>query len=166
MLRLRISASVYTTASSTSNTLYSGDRAGSHYFLVMENNSSTTGTRASGRFDPGFSDKLTSYMGNIFIKYNGLEFFGTYESAKGRARSEISERTVNQYAGDLVYRFGNAENFYIGARYNKVKGELAGISNKVSIDRTALSAGWFLTKNIMAPLTLRSRAKIGFLSKV
>ncbi len=147
--RLRVSGSVYTTASSASNTLYSGDRAGSHYFLVMENNNSTTGTRASGRFDPGFSDKVTSFMGNIFMKYNGLEFFGTYETATGRARTETSLRTVNQFAGDVVYRFGSTENFYVGARYNKVKGELAGIANKVSVDRTAFSAGWFMTKNIM-----------------
>lgn len=147
--RLRVSGSVYTTASSASNTLYSGDRAGSHYFLVMENNSSTTGTRASGRIDPGFSDKVTSFMGNIFMKYNGLEFFGTYETATGRARTETSTRTVSQFAGDVVYRFGSAENFYVGARYNKLSGKLAGISNSISVDRTAFSAGWFLTKNIM-----------------
>lgn len=147
--RLRISGSVYTTASSASNTLYSGDRAGSHYFLVMENNNSTTATRASGRLDPGFSDKVTSFMGNIFMKYNGLEFFGTYETATGRARTETSQRTVSQYAGDVVYRFGSAENFYVGARYNKAFGKLAGITNSISIDRTALSAGWFMTKNIM-----------------
>ncbi|HUW05276.1 MAG TPA: hypothetical protein VMW01_03350 [Williamwhitmania sp.] len=147
--RLRVSGSVYTTASSASNTLYSGDRAGSHYFLVMENNNVTTATRASGRLDPGFSDKVTSFMGNIFLKYNGLEFFGTYETATGRVRTETSQRTVSQYAGDVVYRFGSAENFYVGARYNKAFGKLAGITNSISIDRTALSAGWFLTKNIM-----------------
>ncbi len=148
-LRLRVSASGYYTASSTSNTLFSGDRAGSHYFMVMENSSSTTATLASGRLNPGFSDKVQSMMGNVFVKYSGFEFFGTYESAKGRGRTETSERKVSQFAGDLLYRFGSTENFYVGGRYNQAKAELVGLTDEVTINRMAAAAGWNITPNML-----------------
>ncbi|SDC46229.1 hypothetical protein [Williamwhitmania taraxaci] len=148
-LRVRVSASGYYTASSASNTLFSGDRAGSHYFMVMEYNNSTSATLASGRLNPGFSDKVLAMMGNLFVKYDGLEFFGTYENAKGRSRFEASERKVNQFAGDILYRFGGTENFYVGGRYNQFKGELAGLTDKVTIDRMAAAAGWNITPNML-----------------
>jgi hypothetical protein len=159
-LRVRVSASGYYTASSTSNTLFSGDRAGSHYFMVMENSSDTKATLASGRINPGFSDKVQAMMGNLFVKYDGLEFFGTYESAKGRGRTEASERKVSQFAGDLLYRFGNKENFYIGARYNKFSGEILTsstyatkvtkvLTQDVNVDRIAAAAGWYITPNML-----------------
>lgn len=148
-LRVRVSASGYYTASSTSNTLFSGDRAGSHYFLVMESSSDTKATLYSGRLNPGFSDKVQSMMGNVFVKYDGLEFFGTYESAKGRGRTEASERKISQFAGDVLYRFGSTENFYVGARYNQAKAELLGLTDKVTIDRMAAAAGWNITPNML-----------------
>lgn len=148
-LRVRISASGYYTASSTSNTLFSGDRSGSNYFLVMENSSDTKATLASGRVNPGFSDKVQSMMGNVFVKYQGLEFFGTYEAAKGRSRTELTERKVSQFAADLLYRFGNNENFFVGGRYNQFKGELAGLTDKVTVNRSAFAAGWFMTNNML-----------------
>ena len=54
----------------------------------------------------------------------------------------------------LLYRFGKDENFYLGARYNTAKVELAKIASTpnnfdVKINRTALAAGWFMTKNIL-----------------
>ncbi len=147
-LRVRVSASGYYTASSASNTLFSGDRAGSHYFMVMENSNSTSATLASGRLNPGFSDKVLAMMGNLFVKYDGLEFFGTYENAKGRSRFETSERKVNQLAADVLYRFGGTENFYVGGRYNQAKADL-GFADKVTINRMAAAAGWNITPNML-----------------
>ena len=84
-------------------------------------------------------------MGNLFVKYKGLEIFGTVESAKGRLITETSTRGVKQYAGDVVYRFpAGTENFWVGYRYNTVTGTIVG-----TIDRSAGSAGVFMTKNIM-----------------
>ncbi len=88
-------------------------------------------------------------MLNGFLKLGGLEMFGTYETAKGRTKTETTERKASQLAGDVVYRFGKAENLFIGGRYNKVKAKLTGIDNDVKVDRTALAGGWFLTQNVL-----------------
>jgi len=157
-LRVRVSASGYYTASSASNTLFSGDRAGSHYFLVMESSNDTKATLSSGRINPSFTDKVQAMMGNVFVKYQGLEFFGTYEAAKGRTQYEVSERKVSQIAGDILYRFGSKENFYIGARYNKFSGKILDSKAKattgytvqdVNVDRMAAAAGWYITPNML-----------------
>ncbi|HEX9151301.1 MAG TPA: hypothetical protein VF842_04420 [Flavobacterium sp.] len=146
-VRLRVTSSVYYTAGSSSNTLYGGDRAGSHYFGVIEN-ALATSAAFSGRFNPGFTDKITSLMGNIFLKVGGFEFFTTLESSKGRNRTETSERKASQFASDLVYRFGKRENFWFGTRYNTVKSDMIELVD-VKLDRIALSGGCFVTKNIM-----------------
>jgi hypothetical protein len=155
--------------SSASNTLFWGDRTGSNYWLVMESqaaNYSATATSASamkpvsttqawsGRINPGFSDKVTSFMFNGLVEYAGFEFFGTFETATGRSAAETADRKMTQIAADLVYRFGSTRNFYIGGRYNTVGVELAGFKDasgaqtKQTIDRIAIAAGWFLTKQI------------------
>lgn len=146
-IRLRVTGSGYYTAGSVSNTLYGGDRGGSHYFGVMDNALSTTAA-FSGRFNPGFSDKVGSLMGNIFLKAGGLEWFTTIEKSRGRSRTELVERTASQFATDLVYRFGKTENFWLGARYNVVSSTIS--QTDVKLNRIALSGGWFVTKNIMA----------------
>ena len=149
-LRVRLTGSLYTTSSSASNTLYGGDRAGSRYYLVMENPSAKVdGNFTSGRFNPGFRDAVTSMVLNPFVKLGGLELFGNIERAKGRAATETEDRIWNQYAVDVVYRFLRNENLYIGGRYNTVKGELQGSGLEASIDRIQLGAGWFVTKNIL-----------------
>ena len=151
-LRFRLTGSVYHTNKSANAYLYSADRAGSRYYFVMENPEATAKDNfTSGRFNPGLRNELTAFMVNPFIKYHGLEFFGTYERATGKAKAELDERTFNQYAGELVYRFGNNENFYIGGRYNLVEGEMAGGAD-IDITRYNLAAGWFMTKNILAKL--------------
>lgn len=89
-------------------------------------------------------------MGNLFLKYKGLEFFGTIESAKGRTITETTTRGAKQYAGDIVYRFpAETENFWVGYRYNTVSATIVGNTTDVTVNRSAASAGWFLTKNIM-----------------
>jgi hypothetical protein len=158
-VRLRVTGSGYYTAGSVSNTLFGGDRGGSHYFLVVESaagyaNSAigATGEAFSGRFNPGFSDKIGALMGNIFLKASGFEWFTTLETSSGRAKNETSSRNASQLVSDVVYRFGSSENFWVGARYNTVKATLLNGTSPydVKLDRTAFSAGWFVTKNIMA----------------
>lgn len=157
--RLRISGSFYTLNSGNSNTLFSGDRTGSHYYDVMENQAIANGTTlsdandynfTSGRFSPGFSEEVHTFMGNLFLKYQGLEFFGTVENAHGRAITETANRKATQFAGELIYRFPqDKQNFWLGYRYNTVTALLAGYTSNVSVNRSAGSFGWFLTKNIM-----------------
>ncbi len=53
-------------------------------------------------------------------------------------------------AGELIYRFGGNDDLYVGTRYNTVNAELG--SGDVDINRFNLSAGYFLTKNILAKL--------------
>jgi len=161
LVRLRITGSGYYTAGSIANTLYGGDRSGSHYFGVMDN-ALTTSTAFSGRFNPGFTDKIGAVMGNVFLKVGGLEWFTTIETAKGRSKSEQIERSANQFATDLVYRFGKSDNFWLGGRYNKVSSTVGGAD--VNINRVAVSGGWFVTKNIMAKAEYVSQNYNGFVS--
>ena len=91
-------------------------------------------------------------MINPFIKFHGLELFGTYEMAWGRAITEFTTREVTQGAVDLVYRFPKKENFWIGGRFNSVTGVLAPATNSITIYRGVGSLGWFVTKNIVAKL--------------
>ncbi|MGS2739457.1 hypothetical protein [Sinomicrobium sp. M5D2P17] len=162
-LRLRLTGSVYHTAHSSRTYLYAGDRAGSRYYFVMENEEATSkGNFTSGRYDPGFSNELTAVMINPFVKYNGLEFFGMYERSSGKAAGETDSRVWNQYGAELLYRFGNSENFYIGGRYNLATGEETLTYNDVDITRYQLGAGWFMTKNILAKLEYVNQKYDGF----
>jgi len=157
--RFRVTGSFYTVNSDNSNTLFGGDRTGSHYFDVMENQAVANATVLSdendyspfsGRLNPGFSEELHTYMGNLFLKYKGLEFFGTIEDAHGRAITETVNRQATQYAADLIYRFPQGkENFWVGFRYNTVTALLQGYTSNITVNREAGSFGWFLTKNIM-----------------
>jgi len=173
---LRLTGLVYTKKSSIRSTLFAGDRTGSHYFMVMENNTATVSANfTSGRFNPNVTDNVQAVMINPFVKFKGFELFGTYEVVQGRNPVEngevqpanpalpqlmqVSNRQYNQLAVDGVYRFAN-DKFYVGARYNTVNGPFLtgqvagptpnqGTRTDVQINRTALAAGWFLTKNVM-----------------
>lgn len=149
--RFRITGSFYGVKSTGSSTLFGGDRTGSHYYFVMENTAATTdGNAFSGRYNPQFKEQVSTFMINPFIKFKGLELFGTYEVAKGRVITEATMRTATQYAVDLIYRFPQGkENFWIGGRYNSVTASLPLNPNDITINRTAGSLGWFLTKNVM-----------------
>ena len=150
-LRFRISGSFYAVKSAASNTLFGGDRTGSHYFYAMENTVATTdGNAFSGRYNPQFKEQVATFIINPFVKFKGLELFGTYEMAQGRLITEPEMRTATQYAVDLLYRFPqHKENFWIGARYNSVTASLPLNATDITINRIAGSVGWFATKNIM-----------------
>ena len=146
--RFRLTGSLYNTGYAPSVYLYTADRTGSRYYNIMQDATATSDNFRSGRFDPGFRNKITAVMINPFIKYGGLEVFGTVEITSGRALSETDRRKAQQYAGEVIYRFGNTENFYLGTRYNTVSAELAS-GDDINVDRFQLGAGWFMTKNIL-----------------
>lgn len=173
--RFRLSGSVYNNSNSQRNTLYAGDRTGSHYFLAMEpeltNGAATSQTSSftSGRFNPNLSNRVTAIMINPFIKFKGLELFGAYEIANGSVygdtlspggRVSWEKRAFSQIAVEGIYRFLPREQMYVGLRYNKMTGEPSGMTynqatdNKtgqaeVNIDRIAVAAGWFPSKNLL-----------------
>jgi hypothetical protein len=148
--RFRLTGSVYAKAKSSSNTLYSGDRAGSRYYDVMENTTSTESAQAwSGAIQPGFKSEVHAFVINPFIKYRGLEVFGNVERAKGRAVTEPAARTWRQNVGEVLYRF-LGDQVYVGGRYNTARGELAGISGNVNVQRYQMGGGWFVTPNVLA----------------
>lgn len=166
-LRVRLTGSYYTTKSSISNTLFGGDRTGSNYQYVMENAPVTlTGNAFSGRFNPGFRDNVTAMMINPFVKFKGLEVFGTWEYAYGKNAFEngegttwgsVANRSAHQTAAEALYRFGKNEKFYIGGRYiqvtatiaNGVTATSAGTRDDVTIDRLSIGGGWFVTPGIL-----------------
>lgn len=142
-LRVRLMGSAYHTGASLNNTLYGGDRAGSRYYDVMN------GNFTSGRFNPGMRDNVTAMVLNPFVKFQGLELFGTIERAEGSAANEDSDRSWTQQAIEGIYRFHDDESLFVGARYNTVSGPLQGSLLEVSIDRFQLGAGWFVTPQIL-----------------
>jgi hypothetical protein len=170
-VRFRLSGSVYTNSSQAGSglTLYSGDRTGSNYQNIMEKGvvgalPASTAMPNSGRFNPGFSKKITAIMLNSFVKAYGFEFFGTYEQSKGRSKTETIERKANQFAVEGLYRFGKDENLYLGARYNNVKSELlfGTTIQDIKINRTAFAAGWFVTKNMLLKAEIVNQKYLDF----
>jgi hypothetical protein len=150
--RVRLTGSVYHTTESVNNTLYSGSRAGSRYYYVVENLSATEAAQAwSGDVRPGFSNKVTAWVINPFVKFRGLELFGNVEQAEGRTATETSKRKWEHYAAEGVYRFlGNQ--LYVAARYNVASGRLSGMSSDVEVNRVQVGGGWFLTSNMEAKI--------------
>ena len=174
-LRFRLSGSVYANSNAGRNTLYSGDRAGSRFYMAMEpayvkprgSSEYTTASAGSqftsGRVNPGFSNEVVSFQFNPFVKYKGFELFGTFEQSKGLAFSDpkgdgqekADSRTVNQFAVEGIYRFLKNEQLYIAARYNQLNGELnarildAGAPADLTVDRVEIAAGWFPIKHLL-----------------
>jgi hypothetical protein len=161
--RLRVTGSFYTQKSGD-NALFTGDRTGSHYFYVMENTRATQHINAwSGRYNPQFNEEINSFMFNPFVKYKGLEFFGTYEVAQGRMITEPAMRKATQYAAEVIYRFPQkTEDFWIGGRYNSLTTSLPNTTNDITINRATGSLGWYASKNIMMKLEYVNQQYQGF----
>ncbi|MEQ8364168.1 MAG: hypothetical protein RH948_14945 [Cyclobacteriaceae bacterium] len=161
-LRMRLTGSWYTNHGTTTGTwLYGGDRAGSRYYKVMNVAADPGATppvaaQASdfdGRFNARFT-KLTAIQVNPFVKFKGLEFFGIYEVAGGSNEfttpTADKEGSFTQIAGELLYRFGSTEQFYLGGRYNTVSGKMReSATEDLKINRLNFGGGWFLTKNVL-----------------
>ena len=164
-LRLRLTGSLFSVSQNNSIYLYSGDRAGTRYYNVIE-----PGNFRAGRIDPGFgpgrsnpgvAGEMTAIMINPFVKFQGLEFFGVFESATGKSELETENRTYTQIAAELLYRFGMDEDFYLGTRYNTVSGEEAG-GNDIDVTRFNIGGGWFMTDNVMTKLEYVNQSYDGF----
>ena len=146
-LRLRLTGSLYKADRSLNQTIYSGDRPGSRYYDVLVD--SVGRDRWSGTIQPGFRNNVQAVQINPFIKFRGLEVFGSLDVGQGKATTEAELRKLNQKAADVVYRFAN-DRLYVGGRYNTARLRLAnaqGITytGDVGADRSALAAGWFVS---------------------
>jgi hypothetical protein len=162
-LRVRLTGSMYKTEKALSNTLYGGDRAGSRYYWVMENTTATeNGNFTSGAINPGFRNKVEALMINPFVKFRGVEVFGVMESATGKAITEAADREWNQYAVDAVYRFLPKDAAYVGARYNRAEGTLAGLAGDVGAERWQVSGGWFVLPSVLAKFEYVDQKYTGF----
>lgn len=147
--RMRLTGSWYINKGNTTGIwIYGGDRAGSRYYSVMETLDGDGGP-FEGRFNPRFRE-LTAIQINSFIKYKGLEFFGIYEVASNS--DDQGGGAFTQLAGELLYRFGNTEQFYLGGRYNSVSGEMVENALTQEINRLNIGGGWYMTKNVIAKL--------------
>lgn len=164
-LRVRLTGSAIKTSGMTTNgQLYGDERAGSRYYYVLltaddqvkatnAGKSFATENGSTGRFNPGFKEML-AFQVNPFVKYGGLELFGTLEFASGNkvlnaTTKRDTDGSYTQIAGDLIYRFGNKEQFYLGGRYNTVNGKDYKGQDSRNIERWNANAGWYMTKNIL-----------------
>ncbi|WP_211097053.1 hypothetical protein [Neolewinella litorea] len=130
-LRMRLTVSVYTNPGQTTGTwLYGGDRSGSRYYGVLHTVADSLGQTQGGDFEGRFNARFTKLVAvqlNPFIQYRGLEFFGILERAAGNNNIPTPEGNregaFTQLAGEVVYRFGRGERFYLAGRYNTVRGK-------------------------------------------
>lgn len=158
-LRVRLTGSVIkTNGLSTGQYLYGADRAGSRYYYVLLTGADAAGTSNAdtGRFNPGFREQL-AFQINPFIKYQGLEFFGTFENVTGNklvnpTTKRDSDGNYTQLAAELLYRFGAKEQFYVGGKYNNVSGKDWDGAAERKINRFNVAGGWYLTPNVLTKL--------------
>ena len=151
-LRVRLTGSMYRKDRSANGTLTNGDRAGSRYYDVLENTTSTEGTNAwSGAIQSGMRNMVTAFVVNPSLQFHGAEFFGNIETMTGAAGTELERRTLRQLAGEGLYRFASNK-LYAGGRYNTVNGQLAGMPNDINVQRAQLGGGWFITPNVLSKI--------------
>lgn len=163
-LRVRLTGSMMRVSQNSSIYLYSGDRAGSRYYNVIE-----PGNFRSGRFAPTFTGsrtapaagEMTAIMINPFVKFQGLEFYGVFENTSGAIDNGEDTRSYTQLGAELLYRFGMNESFYVGTRYNSVSGEEPN-GDEIDISRINIGGGWFMTENVMTKLEYVSQSYDGF----
>jgi len=171
-LRVRISSSVYISPKHHKGSLYSAERAGSRYYMVMneekpvdtnitdeyqkdiatdaaKNAVNASYNASSGRWGPGTTSENKAYMLNLFTKYKMFEFFGTYEITTGET-TRNAEFDMSQKAIEGIMRLGKNEQFYLGIRYDRVTNDLK--DAKDSINRLQIAGGWDLTKNLKAKI--------------
>lgn len=149
-LRVRLTGSFYQNNKAVNSTLFTGSRAGSRYYSVLENGQSSETAQAwSGDVQPGFRNEVRALVVNPFVKFQGFEFFGNWEEAEGKAVTEPNSRVLKQVAGEALYRMFD-DQFYFGGRYNVVKGALIANVADIEVERIQVGGGWFVTSNILA----------------
>jgi hypothetical protein len=162
--RARLTGSMYHKDKSNSNTLFTGDRGGSHYFMVMENTAATTTANAwSAELRPSFGRRVNAFMVNPFLKYRGLEVMGTAETATGKSATEVRYHTWRQWAGETVYRFGDNDKFFGAYRYNVVSGRLSmTMPGDVNANRFQVSGGWYVNPMMLVKTEYMRQRYYGF----
>lgn len=160
-MRVRLTGSWYiNNGTSTGTYLYGGDRGGARYYNVLftipDGEGNTQGGPRDGQYNARFT-KLTALQLNPFIKFKGLEFFGIFERANGNNEftqpQADKEGAFTQLAGELLYRFGADEKFYVGGRYNTVKGkQRESATEDLDISRLNIGGGWFFSNNVLTKL--------------
>ena len=154
MLRTRLTGSVYhSTKDGTRDYIYGGDRAGSRYYNVLEVIDEARPSDFLPRFNPGFPYH-TSFQVNPFVQYQaaemlGVEFFGVVERSMGGPEGAGA---FTQLGGELLFRLGQNQDFYVGGRYNTVTGSAVEDGPDQEISRFNVGGGWFLTNNVMTKL--------------
>ncbi|MDR7128569.1 hypothetical protein J2X69_000901 [Algoriphagus sp. 4150] len=159
--RFRLTGSWYmNNGTTTGSWLYGGDRAGGRYYGILQPLEGAAND-FEGRFNPRFR-QMTAFQLNPFIKYKGLEFFGIVESVGNS--EEQGNGNFTQLSGELLYRFGGTEQFYLGGRYNTVKGKNNDSDpSEIEISRLNVGGGWFMTKNVIVKLEyMNQEYKNGF----
>jgi hypothetical protein len=157
-LRLRLTGSLYSSSDKgTRDYIYGGDRAGGRYYetLATEN--------AGSDFDPRFNPRYayqTAIQFNPFVKFKGLEFFGIYEVVNNG--DDAVGGGFNQLGAEVLYRFGQSEQWYVGGRYNSVTGDQSDAAGTdVDINRINFGGGWFMTNNVLLKLEYASQEYSG-----
>ena len=150
--RVRLTGSMYKTDRSANNTITSGDRAGSRYYDVLENTTSTEVANAwSGAIQSGMRNMVTAFVVNPSIIYKNAEFYGNVETITGAAGTELERRTLRQLVGEGLYRFWDKK-FYVGGRYNTVNGQLANLPADINVQRSQIGGGWYVTPNVLSKI--------------
>ncbi len=148
-LRVRLTGSFYNSSDKgTRDYLYNGDRAGARYYNALEGVNDSRPSDFLPRFNPNFAYQ-TAFQINPFVKYQGLEFFGVYETVENGADGGGD---YTQLGTELLYRFGTDDQLYVGGRYNMVDGKAADTAGDIEIARTNLGFGWFLTDYVMTKI--------------
>ena len=158
-LRVRLTGSLYKADRSLNQTIYTGDRPGSRYYEVLVD--SVGRDRWSGSIQPGFRNNVLALEINPFVKFRGLELFGSIDRGQGKAAAELTTRKLRQNAADVVYRFAG-DRLYVGGRYNSARMRLQDIANDVGADRTAAAAGWFISPLILLKGELVNQKYVDF----
>ena len=68
------------------------------------------------------------------------------------AGGTVGRGTFTQLGGELLYRFGASESFYLGGRYNSVSGKKVEDGPEFNISRFNVGGGWFMTDNVLSKI--------------
>ena len=151
-IRFRLTGSMYKTDRSVNNTLTSGDRAGSRYYDVLENTTSSETSNAwSGAIQSGMRNMVTAFVVNPSLIFGNAEFYGNVETITGAAGAELNRRTLRQLVGEGLYRFWDKK-LYVGGRYNTVNGQLANMPSDINVQRSQIGGGWYVTPNVLSKI--------------
>ena len=164
-LRVRLTGSMYKTDKAMSDTLYSGDRAGSRYYFVLENTAATEigaeGLRAAqSRLQEqghGVSDEPVREVSA------GWSCSACSSRRRAGRSTEATDRTWNQYALDTVYRFLPDEQAVRRCALQQGAGSSWQASPATSgANRWEFGGGWFITANVLAKAEYVNQKYFGY----